>query len=391
MKKRIGLITNTLTGGGLERAMVNIANQLSKNNYKVDFLVASNKGELFADLLDSVNVIILKKSSKLSIKFIWTIFLSSRDGYQLYFKNIRYRWPKAMKCIPAIKEYVHKADPDIILSTPMTANVAMILACSKSSNKTRLVVREASTLSMEIKNKVNPVFNNLIKIVPWAYNNAHRVICVSKGVKSDLCDNYLIDESKCEILRNPIDAKELYRLAKEYNPDELLIDIYSPYLLAIGRLEEQKDFGTLIKAFSILEYTIPIKLLILGEGSERKKLENLIDELELSERVIMPGFIKNPYPYLSKCDLFVLSSRWEGLANVLREAMVFGKKIVATDCPSGTREIIENYNSGIIVPVSDYQSMSKAIYNALVSDVNEDANVVIYNSNDYVNMINRLL
>ena len=159
----------------------------------------------------------------------------------------------------------------------------------------------------------------------------------------------------------------------------------------MGRLEEQKDFGTLIRAFSALKFNLPIKLVILGEGSKRKELEGLVEDLGISERVILPGFVRNPYPYLSNCDLFVLSSKWEGLANVLREAMIFGKKIVATDCPSGTREILENYTPGFVVPVSDYIAMSNAIFKALNTSSNENINSVTSDSDDYLNLVNRFI
>ena len=391
MKGRIALFTNTLAGGGMERAVVNIANQLSQNYYQVDLLLAECKGDLFEELSSNVNVVCLRKYSKIDFRLIWPMMTASRYSAKYYLQNLLKNWPKALRCIPDIKMYIRKYKPDILISTPMTASVAAILACERLADKPKLFAREASTLSVETENKNKSSFGNIAKLVPWAYAKTELVLSVSKGVKQDLCDKYSLKESCVEVLRNPIDAKQLINYSSEYNSNELIINLNSCYILGIGRLEEQKDFDTLIRAFSALKFNLPIKLVILGEGSKRKDLEDLVEELGISERVILPGFVRNPYPYLSNCDLFVLSSKWEGLANVLREAMIFGKKIVATDCPSGTREILENYTPGIVVPVSDYIAMSNAIFKALNTSSNEKINSVTSDIDDYLNLVNRFI
>lgn len=386
MKARIALFTNTLSGGGMERAVVNIANQLIDNGYQVDLLLSVCKGCLFEDLDSRINVVCLDRGRRLSV------FGKLFAGYLkpvraiLLLTGIKGKKPKAIKAIQAIRDYLVRNNPVVLISTPTTANIAAIIAANELEHKPKLIIREASTLSIEEKNNNNVVFKRLVKLVPKLYPCADRIICVSKGVREDMVKNYQINDSLCEILRNPIDRKLLEKKSREVSKDTVKFLSKSGFILGLGRLELQKDFFTLIKAFKLICDKLDQNLLILGEGSQRKALEELVRENGLEGRVFMPGFMANPYPYLAACECFVLSSRWEGLANVLREAMLFGRKIVATDCPSGTKEILEEYKNCIIVPVVNEKVMANAIQTILKkSCINE-----IGTSNrsiDYLNLI----
>ncbi|HOL13816.1 MAG TPA: glycosyltransferase, partial [Bacillota bacterium] len=117
--------------------------------------------------------------------------------------------------------------------------------------------------------------------------------------------------------------------------------------------------------FSLLRRKVEAKLVILGEGPERGKLEHLVEELGLKDDVSMPGFVENPYKYMRKSAVFVLSSRWEGLPTVLVEALALGIPVVSTDCPSGPAEILENGKWGRLVPVDDPKTLTDAILEAM--------------------------
>lgn len=152
--------------------------------------------------------------------------------------------------------------------------------------------------------------------------------------------------------------------------DSPLVD--SPYILAVQRLEEtQKDLTTLIKAYKILtdNYDIKEKLYIIGEGKSRVELEVLCQSLDLAERVVFLGYKTNPYPWIRRSRLFALSSRFEGLPTVLIEAMSLEKAIVATNCPTGPMEILDNGNAGILVPMNDENSMAEAMFKMLTDTV----------------------
>jgi glycosyltransferase involved in cell wall biosynthesis len=135
----------------------------------------------------------------------------------------------------------------------------------------------------------------------------------------------------------------------------------------VGRLQQQKDYPTLLHAFAQVRQTRPVHLLILGEGKERAQLEELIKKLGLEDDVSMPGFVMNPYAYMARASMFVLSSRWEGLPTVLIEALCCGTPVVSTDCPSGPREILKDGQYGQLVPVGEANALAQAIASTLDS------------------------
>jgi glycosyltransferase involved in cell wall biosynthesis len=142
--------------------------------------------------------------------------------------------------------------------------------------------------------------------------------------------------------------------------------------LAVGRLTVEKDYPTLIKAFSILSEKNNFRLIILGEGKKRSELESLIKRLELQEKIDLPGFTRNPYVYMRNCDIFVLSSATEGFPNTLIEAMACGTPVVSTDCPSGPREILDNGKFGKLVKVGDEKSLAEAILETIKNPLSSE-------------------
>ena len=137
-------------------------------------------------------------------------------------------------------------------------------------------------------------------------------------------------------------------------------------------LKKQKDFEILIRAFHLISDRVSFNLVILGEGSERIKLETLIEKLSLANRVHLPGFFINPYPFIDNCEIFALSSRWEGRPNVLREALIFNKKIISTDCRSGPREILKGGRLGKLVDVGDIESYAELLLELVVESGSSD-------------------
>ena len=133
----------------------------------------------------------------------------------------------------------------------------------------------------------------------------------------------------------------------------------------MGRLEKQKDFPTLIRAFAQVQQQFPVRLMILGEGPERSSIEAIVEELGLKESITLPGFVANPYAYMAGSAVCVLSSAWEGFGNVLVEAMAAGTPVVSTDCESGPAEILANGQYGKLVAVGDIQGMVEAIIETL--------------------------
>lgn len=166
---------------------------------------------------------------------------------------------------------------------------------------------------------------------------------------------------------NSLDREALYEKQKDLSdilPSERSL-LKRSYIFSAARLEEsQKDFTTLLKAYAQISWKIPQDLVIAGDGRHRPQLEALAKNLGISQRVHFLGFKRNCYVWLDRCDVFVLSSHFEGLPTVLIEALMFKKKIVATDCPTGPREILAGGKCGQLVPIKSPEKMAEALLTA---------------------------
>lgn len=381
---------NSLAGGGMERAMLNLAKHYVDQGLSVDVLVASVKGPLMTEVPKSINLINLKSSKykKVSIR-IWLLKAMFRVEPRFLILFFIKKLPKAIKVIPALIDYLDDASPDVIFSTPTTANLSLIWAKTYCGYENKTIIREASNLTKEIQNK-NTYFLRLARafVQNW-YNHADEVVCVSKGVYDDLHENYLIQKKKLNVIYNIIDVDMIEDKANSSEYDSL-IEVFGDYILSAGRLEKQKDYEMLIRAFHVISDKSSVNLVIIGEGAERDKLEILIEELSLNNRVYLPGFFVNPYPFIKNCEVFALSSRWEGCPNVLREAMVLGKKIISTDC-EGVSDILKGASSSVIPLHESYDFYANKLYDlAELKDGEIDINsasLIKHSKNLYNNLV----
>jgi glycosyltransferase involved in cell wall biosynthesis len=197
------------------------------------------------------------------------------------------------------------------------------------------------------------------------YPSADAVVAVSNGVAQDLKKNAGLSPSLLRVIPNPVITPELISKSQEPQDHPWFTEGAAPVLLGVGRLTRQKDFPTLLRAFALVRKSRPCRLMILGEGQDRASLESLTAELGIRDDVTMPGFVDNPYAYMSKSALLVLSSRWEGSPNVLTEALALGTPVVSTDCPSGPEEILDHGRFGPLVPMGHPDAMAHAILTTL--------------------------
>ena len=158
---------------------------------------------------------------------------------------------------------------------------------------------------------------------------------------------------------NPLDLREIIKKSKYKIKNNFYDKGFR--IINIGRMTEQKDQITILKAINILKDKFKFKLIILGRGSEKERLLEFIKKNKLEKLVKLIDFIENPYPYLKSANLFVLSSKYEGLPNVLLEAASLKKLIISTDCPTGPREILNNGKGGILFSVGNYEELSRKI------------------------------
>jgi glycosyltransferase involved in cell wall biosynthesis len=244
-------------------------------------------------------------------------------------------------------------------------DLANIFCCLFSFGQTKPIITIHTNLTTEYTQgkKKNSIYPNLSKLL---YKIPSKFIAVSKGVANDFAYRTNVQREKIQVIYNPV--YKPYNSGTQAYSLQVFKDLQiknEKFIISVGRIVEQKDLFTLIKAFSIVREKIDIPLVILGEGPQKKELQNYIEALSLTEHVFLLGFVENPQYYMKEASVFVLSSKWEGLPTVLIEVLGVGTSIVSTNCPSGPAEILENGKYGRLVPVEDPGKMAEAIIETL--------------------------
>lgn len=265
--------------------------------------------------------------------------------------------------------YFRKERPDIFVSAFPHINVFAMIAKIISGVSTKVILTDHNHffgLARNARSLYRKFFGLFIlpHLMRIFYPLSDVVICASEGVAESILDVVKIPD-KVKVIYYPVAIDIIQNLSLEPVDYPWFLHSEIPVVLAAGRLINQKDFPTLLHAFKLVIQVKPARLIILGEGKDRGKLEKLTGSLGISDYVAFLGFQINPFKYMSKASVFVLSSLHEGFGNVLVEAMACGTPVISTDCKSGPNEIIENGKSGILVPVRDYKALSKAIIRVL--------------------------
>ena len=241
-------------------------------------------------------------------------------------------------------------------------NIAIVLLLLNYFLKRKIIIRCASMLSLEIKEKY--ISSIMLKLVKKLYPNAHKIISQTDEMKKDLLKHIPISNKGIQTLPNILDIETLKSKVKNTS---------SPYqkskrnIVAVGRIGYEKGYDILLKAFHIAYQTNPsLHLHIVGRKEPiYKELLNLTKTLNIVNNVTFHGFQENPYPFIKFADIFVLSSRWEGFPNVVLEAMYFNKPIVSTDCLITLFEYIFDGKNGYIVPTNNYTKLAEGLLKAL--------------------------
>lgn len=273
--------------------------------------------------------------------------------------------PRIIAGLGSLSHYLRTERPRVMLSAMSSVNCVSVWARQLARVPVRLVLAEHTIISQVRRNSQSLSDTLLPSIMRRSYPLADAIVAVSRGAADDLSYTISMPRHRICVIYNPVITPDL----NAKGDDPLNHGWFSrgcpPVVLAVGRLTRAKDFSTLIRAFKLLRQSRDAKLIILGEGELRPELERLITSLNLNADVSLPGFIKNPFPYMRHSAVFVSSSKWEGLSNVIIEAMACGMPIVATDCPHGPAEILENGRWGRMVPVANPEALSLSISCAL--------------------------
>ena len=260
-----------------------------------------------------------------------------------------------------ILRQLRKNPTSTFISASFHANCISLIASIFSKKSTQFIIADHPSLDSALKELsiIKQIFWRILIVLLYPVAKKH--IAVSKGVATAMSKYGSINYSKINIIPNPVITKDIFTQSSIFVKHSFF-DLREPVILFVGRLSHEKDLTNLIYAFKKVQEKISSRLLIVGDGPDRDKLEKLVTKEHLSQRVSFLGHQKNPYPYFAQSDLFVLSSTREGLPTVLVEALAFGLKIVSTDCQSGPREILKNGKYGNLVE----QSNSSALANSMI-------------------------
>jgi glycosyltransferase involved in cell wall biosynthesis len=332
-KPQIAFFLPDLRGGGAEKVLSILANELAGRGLGIDFVLVKATGVHLKTLSENVRV----------------VELGSVNSYL---------------SLPGLIRYLRAMQPDVLYSSLDLTNLIALIARRLSGVNTRTVVRIANTISHQKR-----VFwkKGLEKVLfSWIYPWADDVIAVSESVAKDISSYAGISPLKIHVVYNPVITPGLLAEANELTAHPWFQVRQAPVILSVGRFSEQKDFDTLIRAFALLRKRLEARLIILGEGGLRPGLVSLAQSLGIERDLDLPGYVENPHPYMRQADAFVLSSKWEGLPNALIEALACGCPVISTDCPGGIREILADGAYGELVPVGDPPKMAEAIGRVLL-------------------------
>lgn len=322
--KKIAIVTRNMFGGGAERVIAQLIKYLDSNNLKC-ILITIDKGEIFYEIPNSVKIFeIGKKSSNKVIDRV-----------------LRYK---------KVREIMIKNKIDIVLSLPEEIGVYVI--ASLLGTKIPTIVSERNNPWVMPDKKITRMLRRA------TYPLAKGIIFQTDMAKSFFPKNI---QNKSIVLKNPIDID---RIPDPYKEQRKKI------VVGVGRLDKQKNFKLLIESFAEFQNLYPeYKLIIYGEGKERSELEYLANKLLKKNSYFFPGRQSDVLEKIKSASMFILSSDYEGMPNVLLEAMCMGMPVISTDCPSGgPREVIENNVNGILIPVND----RKALVDSMIKLTNDD-------------------
>jgi len=323
--------------------MIGVLNRLVQQNYTVDIVLVRKTGPFLGEIDPAIRIVDLGAG-------------------------------KVFNTLLPLNRYMRETRPGLLISALTATDPFALLGKAVfgwKGSQLHISVQNAPSASASASKDL--VVRAWPLIIRWFYRFAASINAISHGVARDVEQLMRLSEGSIAVIHNPVDIARARALAAEVPAHPWLAEKTIPVLLAVGRLTRQKDFPTLLRAHARLRESRPVRLVILGEGGDRAALEALARELGTEGDVALPGFDPNPFAAMAAADVFVLSSRWEGFANVIAEALACGTKVVSTDCPSGPAEILEDGIHGRLVPVGDIDALATAMGEALDAPADREA------------------
>jgi glycosyltransferase involved in cell wall biosynthesis len=321
-------------GRGVERVNVTLAQALAARGIEVDVVVARRNGPYFDELNGKARLVDLAVGRTLS-------------------------------SLTPLARYLRIERPSVMLSAPDSGSIVALLARRLARVDTRMVTVTHAVLSRSLTRKPGLYRRAFPHLLRRLYATADALVAVSESVADDLAKMARLPRTRVQVIPNPVVHDGLLAQTVDGATHPWLLSRSAPVILSVGRLNGEKNYGDLLRAFARLRRERRAHLIILGEGSERAALVRLAAELGVADDVNLPGFVSNPYGYMARANLLALSSNYEALPTVLIEALACGCPVVATDCPGGVREILDGGRWGRLVPSGDPEAMKDAMLRTL--------------------------
>lgn len=362
---RVALLVPTLVIGGVERVFANLANGLYQGGVEVDLVVGRAGGDM----------------SRMVGKDIQIFDLQSDH---------------MMRSVPGIVRYLRARRPEALIAGMTHCSAAAVMARAVVGQKIKIIATEHNTMSQVVSNATGLKYRMMPLWSRWTLKAADAIVAVSDGVANDLSERTGIPRQEIKVIYNPVITDALHAAASATVEHPWFQPGAPPVILAVGRLDKQKDFPMLVRAFSLVRNRLHAHLMILGEGPDRSRIEQVIREAQLSKDISLPGFEQNPYRFMKRAAVFAFSSQWEGFGVALVEALALGMPVVSTNCTYGPAEVLCNGKFGALVPVGDHEAMAKALLACLDKSVQSDSfehlqRFTVHNvASSYLSIINHL-
>jgi len=358
-KKRLVLVLPSAHTGGAEKVFLNLTRSLDRDLFEIHLVIINSTGP-YLDLIPSDVVL----------------------------HGLKYK--RVSRAVARLATTLGNLKVDVVLSTIGHLNLALLLIKPFLPKTTKILVRESSIPSIAFatghKNRLLGLSYRLL------YPHADGIVCPGEAIKRDLTENFGIDDEKMIVIPNPVYLDEIQ---SRINEAHVSFQKGKKNLLAAGSLTRQKGFDLLVKVMArVAEKRPDVHLTILGEGPERKNIEQLIHSHHLSNQITLAGLQKNPFPYFYQADLLILSSRREGLPNVVLESLACGTPVVAFDCPGSVREIIDDPSRGTLVSAGNIIQLANSIEQRLDTGLNADKKSLLpprFEAKNVIHQYERLL
>ena len=374
----VALLSPGMSGGGQSRVHANLARALAARGHQVDFLFFRSPGP-FPDQVPATAAVVDLRTEQVwwrlwlflimnpgsIVLLLWHVLVTPRLLARSCAGGSR-MW--MMQRLMALVRYLRHRRPAVVFAAGDRANLLALCARRIAGRGTRIVVCQHNPMSEHLRTNTERTAKwrarLALALMCRAFRRSGAIVGVSEGVCEETSRMCRIPRERITTIYNPVVTGEVQALARAPLDHLWFQPGAPPVVLGAGRLEEQKDFRMLIRAFARVRRQRPARLVILGEGTLRGELAALAATLEVAEDVALPGFVRNPFAWMSRASVFALSSIWEGMGMVLVEALACGCPVVSTDCHTGPAEVLRpsgKVGVGMLVPVGDDAALAAAV------------------------------